>query len=133
MESGGTCRVTSFRGRCVILLILLFPIVNLTGCGGSDVTGGYDSIFYNDAVKPVSLAWDAPSTNEDGSSLNDLAGYIVYYGLSSRNYTASVDVSTFTSCEISQLSPNTYYFTVSAYDTSGNESDYSRELVVVVN
>ena len=30
----------------------------------------------------LDLAWDAPTTNADGTSLTDLTGYRVYWGLS---------------------------------------------------
>ena len=68
------------------------------------------------------LSWDA-------NSESDLAGYIVYYGTSASNLNQQVDVglpqiqSGRVSHRISGLSPGmTYYFEVTAYDTSNNES-----------
>ena len=37
-------------------------------------------------------SWDAPTTNADGTPLTDLAGYKVYYGPSSGNYSQAIDV-----------------------------------------
>ncbi len=76
----------------------------------------------------VNLTWTAPTTNTDGSTLSDLAGYKVYYGTSSGNYTTSIDVGKTTSYQLTLAGGYTYYFAVTAYDTSGNESTYSNEV-----
>jgi hypothetical protein len=76
----------------------------------------------------VTASWNAPTTNEDGSSLTDLAGYKLYYGLASGNYTASIVVGNVTTYQINNLVDDlTYYFAVTALDKSGNESIYSEE------
>lgn len=72
----------------------------------------------------VTLAWDA-------NGEQDLAGYIIYQGTSSRDYDASMDIGNWTSATISNLEDNEiYYFTVTAYDTDGNESVYSDEVCI---
>jgi Divergent InlB B-repeat domain/Fibronectin type III domain len=77
----------------------------------------------------ATVFWDAPTENADGTTLSDLEGYRVYYGTSSRNYSQSIDVRNVTAYIISDLvSEVTYYFAVTAYDTSGNESDFSNEV-----
>jgi PKD repeat protein len=60
----------------------------------------------------------------------DIAGYKVFYGTSSGNYTDCITVnSTQTSCEITGLQGgNTYYFAVKAVDASGQESEFSSEV-----
>jgi Malectin domain/Bacterial TSP3 repeat len=76
----------------------------------------------------VSLSWNAPTTNQDGTSLNDLAGYKVYYGFAPQSYDVTTDVGLTTSAVISGLEDGrTYYFAVTAYDTSGNQSVFSVE------
>ncbi len=76
----------------------------------------------------ATLTWDPPTTNADGTPLTDLAGYKVYYGTESGNYSQSIDVGNVTTYTVSGLTNGqTYYFAVTAYDTSGNESDYSNE------
>lgn len=68
------------------------------------------------------LSWDA-------NTENDLGGYKVYYGTSSGNYGAPVDVGNQTSFTVNGLSSSqTYYFAVRAYNTSGAESGYSNEV-----
>jgi len=75
----------------------------------------------------VTLSWDSPTSNSDGSDLNDLAGYKIYYGTSPNTYTQSINVGNITSAVISSLSPGTWCFATTAYDTAGNESGYSNE------
>lgn len=75
----------------------------------------------------VLVTWDA--NNEP-----DLAGYNVYWGLTSRNvppgfYSDKQDVGDVTSFEISGLlQGSTYYFAITAYDTAANESGFSQEV-----
>jgi len=77
----------------------------------------------------ATLSWDAPTTNADGTLLTDLAGYKVYYGNFSGNYSQNMNVDNVTTYTVNNLTDGlTYYFAVTAYDTSGNESGYSNEL-----
>ena len=71
-----------------------------------------------------------PTTNVDGSPLTDLAGYKVYYGTSSGYYTKSIDINNTaaTTYQVNNLTDGTtYYFSVTAYDTTNDESSYSNE------
>jgi len=70
----------------------------------------------------ITLAWD-PNTE------TDLAGYKVHYGNAHRIYSAPIDVGNVTLFTIENLSAGTYYLALTAYDTSGNESDLSYEIV----
>jgi hypothetical protein len=71
----------------------------------------------------VSLAWDR---HRDPN----VAGYQVYYGLSSRNYSAVVDVGNKTAHVVTGLqNDRRYYFAVTAYDAKRMESGFSREVV----
>jgi hypothetical protein len=88
--------------------------------GGTGNTGG---AFTGSAT----LAWNAPTTNTDGTLLTDLAGYKIYYGTSSGNYTSVIDAGNATTYTITNLSPGAYYFAVTSYDISGIESAYSGE------
>ena len=70
----------------------------------------------------LTLAWEA--NTED-----DLAGYKVYYGIRSRDYDSVIDVGNFTQYTVTSLEPDIRcYFAVTAYDASGNESDFSHEV-----
>jgi len=81
----------------------------------------------NDATAAsVSIEWDPPNPS------NGVVGYKLYYGLGSRDYSyyTPVDVGNLTAGVISNLDPSkTYYFAITAYNSSTNESDFSAELV----
>jgi hypothetical protein len=84
----------------------------------------------------VQLSWNAPTTNEDGTPLTDLAGYMLYYGRTSRSvsgtYEFSLDVGNQTTFTLPGLQDGQlYYFSVTAYDTSANESAFSNEVSAV--
>src|SRR5258705_3557727 len=75
----------------------------------------------------ISLAWTA-------NTESNLAGYKLYYGTSSHTYQASIDVGNRTTYIATGLQTGqTYYFAVTAYNTSGAESGYSNESSGVVS
>ncbi len=69
------------------------------------------------------LSWDA-------NTEADLSGYKVYFGTSPGSYGAPIDVGKNTSYTVQDLAManGTYYFAVTAYDTSSNESGFSNEV-----
>ncbi|MCL4872569.1 PKD domain-containing protein [bacterium] len=75
------------------------------------------------------LKWTAPSTNTDGSTLTDLAGFKVHYGTQSRTYSKTVDIGNAAGYTVQDLAAGgTYYFSVTAYNSAGRESNYSNEV-----
>ena len=73
----------------------------------------------------LDLAWDP---NQEP----DLAGYRVYYGTASGDYIDFVDVELTTSYHLDNLlEDTTFYVAVTAYDSAGNESDFSEEVAAV--
>ncbi len=80
------------------------------------------------------LTWYPPTTNTDGTTLTDLAGYKVYYGTTSGNYDTIIDAANVTSHTVTNLTTNvTYYFATTAYDTSANESGFSNEVFKTIS
>ena len=78
----------------------------------------------------IGLAWEPTTTYTDGTPATDIAGYKVYYGTTSRTYTACLDVGNVTTGRVTGLRElTTYYFAVTAYNTVSNESAFSDELV----
>jgi hypothetical protein len=78
----------------------------------------------------LSVTWDPPATNTDGSPLDNLAGYRVYYGTASQTYSTTVDVGLAIETTVTNLLPEqTYFFAVSAYNANGDPSDLSEELL----
>jgi hypothetical protein len=74
----------------------------------------------------VTLAWDPVSAST-------LAGYKMFVGTTSRTYGTPTNVGNVLTYTVSGLSAGTYYFAVTAYDTSGNESGYSNEATAVIS
>jgi hypothetical protein len=71
----------------------------------------------------VTLTWD-------DNTEPDLAGYKIFYGTSSGNYSQSVDVGNVIQYTVTGLDEGvTYYIAAKAYDYSDNESGYSDEIV----
>jgi hypothetical protein len=65
----------------------------------------------------ATLSWLPPAAD-------DLAGYKIYYGNTLGNYPFTIDIPNpgITTYLIENLAPDTYYFVVTAYDDSNNES-----------
>ena len=73
------------------------------------------------ADQDAALAWDASSDPE-------IAGYRIYYGTQSQDYTNWIDVGNVTNVTITGLAAGTtYYIAATTYYASGDESDYSNE------
>lgn len=99
------------------------------GTSGGGTTGG-GTTGGGAASLSATVSWTPVTTNTDGSPLTELAGYRVHYGTQSGNYTTTVDITDPAAANaiISNLQAGTtYYFVVTAYDTSGNQSQYSNE------
>jgi hypothetical protein len=95
----------------------------LHGCG--DGGGNINTVAAG--TNTAALSWDA-------NSESNLAGYKIYYGVQSGNFTTVVDVGLTATPTTPQyivtvpVTGTTYYFTVTAYDTDGNESATSDEV-----
>ena len=90
-----------------------------------------------DALGSVTLEWMPPQSNTDGSSASDLAGYVIYWGTEPGEYDQQLRIDNvgLTAYVVDGLQPATYYFTATAFNAAGIESDYSNEVerLVVVN
>ena len=83
------------------------------------------TVMYTHAEQ-LTLAWDA-------NSEPTLAGYKVYWGTSSANYSWSADAGAQTTYTVVELSPGaTYYFAATAYDSARSESSFSSEKAYTV-
>lgn len=81
------------------------------------------------ATGSATLTWNPPTQNTDGSPLNDLAGYKIYWGTAQGSYTSSVTINNpgLSSYVVEQLTPATWHFAVTAVNSVGVESSYSNE------
>lgn len=140
-----TSRATPNQTYTEIVDPTLFPCVFIEYYDGSSLLSNLttelqcwddanrDLVF--EAVSPpvmgqTTLTWNPPTENEDGSTLDDLAGYLVLYGTAPNVYSENQDVPNplADTYVIQDLAPATWYFAVSAYDTSQNYSELSNEV-----
>ena len=106
--------MVKLSGSCVRVVVGVILVILFASSGNASV---------------VSFAWDPPAKNVDGSPLTDLAGYKLYFGSASRDYTNCMDLGDMTSFTVSNLTSGvTYYFSVRSYNSAGVESDFSEEL-----
>jgi len=82
----------------------------------------------------VTLSWTAPTENEDGSALTNLAGYRIYRGTTPGNYdeTITIDNPSVTTYVVENLAPGTYEFVATAFNVDGRESSFSGSLLVTI-
>jgi hypothetical protein len=75
----------------------------------------------------ATISWTPPTTNSDGTTLANLAGYRIAYGNSSTNLnqTTSLNNAGLTTHTISNLTAGTWFFAVYAVNSGGLESDIS--------
>ncbi len=79
------------------------------------------------ATYDISISWTTPLRNTDGSSLTDIAGYVVSYGTSPTNLSKSLPQqgAGVTSATITGLPAGTYYIAVATVNSTGIKSDLS--------
>ena len=97
-------------GRSILCLLICFIHANFAHAQATDVT----------------IAWDAPSLNSDGTQLDNLDGFNIYYGTQSGAYEHVVDVGNVTTGTVTGVDPTlNHYFSVTAYSDTQVESDYN--------
>lgn len=110
----------------------------LSGCGGgsgSPSAASTSNGLPTSGSGAVTLNWMPPTENTDGSPLTNLAGYDIHYGTASGDYTQTVAVSNpgIATYVVDNLTPGTYYFSVTAVNSEGAESPLSAEVRSTVN
>jgi hypothetical protein len=104
LRSGRSTRLVAL---CLLGTFLLSPFVAATNTA---------------TAAQITVAWN-PSTDPG------LAGYKIYWGTVSGNYSWSADAGTRTTCTVPNLTEGvTYYFAATAYDGTRTESAFSNEL-----
>ncbi|HEY3423763.1 MAG TPA: fibronectin type III domain-containing protein [Negativicutes bacterium] len=103
--------------HCLLLLSITFGIfLSISGASAAELV----------------LKWDSPDFYTDGTPL-DLGGFFIYTRTGSGNYSEKIDVGNFSSYKITGLENGSiYYFSVTAYDSFGIESDFSSELIEAI-
>jgi hypothetical protein len=106
-----------------------------TGATTSGSTSGGGTTVPPASTSSVTLAWQPPTENTDGTLITNLAGYKIHYGTSSADYTQVVSITNagLTRYVIENLAKGTYYFAIAAYNSQGLESPLSGEVTSTVN
>jgi hypothetical protein len=75
----------------------------------------------------VTLSWQRPTKNTDGSPIKDLSGYYIYYGDSPTALMHVVQLPNPASTDyiVRDLTAGTHFFSVAAYTASGAQSGLS--------
>jgi hypothetical protein len=114
----------------------------LSACGGSDSGSSTSSISNTSGTSTssggssstsdssgtaggaVTLNWQAPTENTNGTAASQLIGFYIYYGTSADNLDQWVVAwgSETTSFTVTNLASGTYYFAIAAYNWMGVES-----------
>jgi hypothetical protein len=102
-------------------------MIGVTDGAASAALPAFGIVVQAPVTGSATLSWTAPTQKDDGSPLDDLAGYKVYWGTSQGTYPNSADISNpgVTMYVVDDLAPGTYYFVTTAYDSADNESEYS--------
>ena len=76
------------------------------------------------AIGSAELAWQPPTTNEDGSPLTDLSGYVIRYGKTAGALDQSIRINNAgaTMYVVDNLIEGTWYFSLSSVNAAGVES-----------
>jgi hypothetical protein len=108
---------------------MTFTQVSITVSDGNESASlpAFEFLVVGSALGSAALSWTAPTENEDATALTDLAGYTVYYGFEIGQYSNSISFNNpgITMGIVENLSPGIWHFVVTAFDTSGNESQPS--------
>ncbi|HEY6456510.1 MAG TPA: putative Ig domain-containing protein [Steroidobacteraceae bacterium] len=83
----------------------------------------------------VTLSWQPPTENADGSALVNLQGYEIHYGPQPNTYNETIKVANpgLTTYVVQNLAAGTYYFAITAYNSVGSESSLSPEVSAMVD
>ncbi len=133
--------VPRIRNPALLRLSAAVLAASLAGCPGVQISQNADSAPSGSVPTPAPVAvpakapsigsallsWDAPTENEDGTPITDLAGYRIHFGSAATDLNQLIDVSdpASTTYVVNGLASGTYYFAVSAYNAFGAEGPLS--------
>ncbi len=112
----------------VILLAIAFTVVGCFDAGESRESDGGDfGPGGPGSPGSATLSWYPPTENGDGSYLEDLAGYRIYYGRSAKKLDRAITIDNpgLTRYVVENLSPARWHFAMTSVNSRGVESKRS--------
>ena len=120
--------IVFFADAARMLIFVLTSAICLTACGGP--------VYETPAVSSggVTLVWDSPTRNTDGSKLLDLAGYWIFCTPETGPSLLPIQVSDplATQHVVDGLSETRWSFEISAYNSLGYQSARSSTISTLV-
>ncbi len=140
---------TSLKQNVSKIAAILLVLTQLVGCyaetgaKSKDRTANFDNEIVDvtgnttTVSEAKTFSWAAPAAREDESpiAMSEIAGYRIYFGTETGNYTQSIEVNDayIDTIKLDELNAAaTYYIVVTTVDTEGRESAYSTESVLNV-
>jgi hypothetical protein len=98
--------------------------INVTDGNDSAALPLFEITVFPQGLGTTTLSWTAPTENEDGTQLTDLAGFRVYIGTSADTLAIfeTINDPAISTHQVKNLTPGAWFFAMTAYDKSGNES-----------
>jgi hypothetical protein len=94
-------------------------------CSETASTGDGGSVMkkaeFSTGTGVATLSWAPPRRNMDGTALNDLAGYYIYYGKNPDDLNGVIEIFDpyATTHTVDHLDPGTYYFKIVPFTAKG--------------
>jgi len=116
------------KTKFFLLMGLVSFILSACGGGGGGSSSASGSAPPEGPASSITLSWETPVSLGDGKPLADLSGFNIYYGKSPLGYSEVIDTGDVRTYTLQNMPAGTYYFAITAYDSAGNETDFSPEV-----
>lgn len=117
-------------------------VATLAACGGGGGGGGGSAPPPTGTTNPpptttppptanapsLTVSWQAPQENVDGSPVSGIDEYRIYYGEASGQYDYTEEVPGAATSHTIELPVGEYFLVMTAIDIEGDESGYSNEV-----
>jgi hypothetical protein len=121
----------SLSGMPSIQDVGIYADIQISASDGENTTelAAFDIDVVQVGSSSLSLAWTPPTQSADGTTLNDLAQYRIRWGTQTGSHPnlRAVENASASRFVIDGIAPGSYFFIISAVDTSNNESSSSNE------
>ena len=91
-------------------------------------TGSALALVSVSAMGQLTLVWQAPTENVDGSAISGLSAYRIHYGVDRGEYDAVIEIPGTSIDYTFDLPVGDYYLAMTAVDMEGDESGFSNEV-----